>query len=142
MTGACDNTRRLRLCHRADPTELRSIRRSVERWAQENAVSGDALIDLQLALGEAVSNGVEHAYRGTTVDDPTVDVDLEIRTVPAGSAPVVVVRVADHGRWQPIPVLSGYRGRGLAMIQMLAEDMRVSRSRAGTQVCFEIPIHR
>jgi anti-sigma regulatory factor (Ser/Thr protein kinase) len=127
---------RLRLRHRADPGELRAIRRSVDRWAQQNAMPDEAVIDLQLALGEAVSNGVEHAYaEGAT---GTVDVELEIRR--AGRAQVVAVRVVDHGRWRPAQQLQSYRGRGLAMIERLSRDLRVSSTGDGTQVFFDIPL--
>jgi serine/threonine-protein kinase RsbW len=133
-SGHLSGTRRLRLCHRADATELCRIRRSVRRWAQLNALSEDSLIDLQLAVGEAVANGVEHAYRNT--DPGTVDVELEIRDTDG----VVAVRVVDHGHWRPVPAVSGYRGRGLALIKQLAERVAVSPTLGGTQVCFEIPL--
>lgn len=129
---------RLRLCRPADPTELGGIRRSVEYWAMLNALPKDIVIDLQLAVGEAVSNGVEHAYAGRADGMATVDVELEIR--PTALDDVVAVRVADHGRWQPIPAQPGYRGRGLAMIERLSRGLRVSSSRFGTLVCFEIPL--
>jgi anti-sigma regulatory factor (Ser/Thr protein kinase) len=141
VRGCRDGMRRLQLCHRAEPTELRAIRRRVERWAEQNALSTDAVIDLQLALGEAVSNGVEHAY-GAARDGGTVDVELQIRPPDRGPVTAVAVRVSDHGRWRPAPVLPSYRGRGLALIQQLAEDLQVSSTRHGTEVCFEIPVFR
>ena len=125
----------LHLRRPADPAELHRIRGSVHEWADRNAVPEEALVDLQLALGEAVANGVEHAYAGT--DPGTVDVDLEIRD--DGNAPVVAVRVADHGTWRPAPVLKGYRGRGLTVIERLAHRVAISRTRMGTEICFEIP---
>ncbi|MGQ0573313.1 MAG: ATP-binding protein [Pseudonocardia sp.] len=120
--------------HPAEPAQLRRIRRQVDDWAQRNALPEDVLIDLQLALGEAVANGVEHAYAGTGAG--TVDVELEIRS---GAARVVAVRVADYGSWRPVPMASGHRGRGLAVIERLARGVVVSRTRAGTEICFEIP---
>lgn len=97
----------------------------------------DVLMDLQLALGEAVANGVEHAYgKG---DPGTVDVDLEICGTGDRGA-VVAVRVIDHGQWRPTPLVTGYSGHGLAMIERLAERVEVSATCFGTQVCFEIPL--
>jgi anti-sigma regulatory factor (Ser/Thr protein kinase) len=127
---------RLRLRHRAAATELGSIRGRVDRWARQHAVPEDTVIDLQLALGEAVSNGVEHAYRDD--DAGTVEVELEIRRI--GRLRVVAVRVVDHGRWRPTPAHPGYRGRGLTLIERLSRDLQVSRTRYGTQVCFDIPV--
>ena len=136
--------RPLRLCHRADPGELHLIRRLVGRWAEQSGVPEDVTIDLQLAVGEAVANGVEHAYRGAGSGDAgsvhagaaTVDVDLDVRE---GHPDAVVVRVADHGRWRPAPANPGYRGRGLVMIERLARRVRVLCSPRGTEVFFEIP---
>ena len=123
----------MRMTRRAVLAELRSIRRSVDRWAAEWGIGGDTLVDLQLALGEAVANGIEHAY--VPGEPGLVDVELELCDHRA-----VSVRVTDHGRWQPKPASPGYRGRGLMMIERLAEAVRVLPSPAGTQASFEIPL--
>lgn len=133
-TASRTDDRRLRLCHRAEAGELRSIRRRVERWAHGWGMPDDALVDLQLALGEAVANGVEHAYRAAE-EVGTVEVDLEVFT-----GRMVLVRVADHGRWRPAPQQPGHRGRGLVMIERLARRVQVDRTPGGTEVCFEIPL--
>lgn len=135
VTGSVDSA--LHLCHPADPAELRRIRRQVDDWADRHALPEDVLIDLQLTLGEAVANGVEHAYLGA--EPGTVAVDVEICR--AGRAePVVAVRVTDHGTWRPVPLVNGYRGRGMTVIERLAQRVIVSRTRMGTQICFEIPL--
>jgi anti-sigma regulatory factor (Ser/Thr protein kinase) len=126
----------LHLRHPAVPTELRRIRGSVHEWADRNGLPEDVVIDLQLAVGEAVANGVEHAYAGS--EPGTVDVDVEIRD--EGRVPVVAVRVADHGRWRPVPLINGPRGHGLTVIERLADSVAISRTRMGTEVCFQIPL--
>lgn len=126
---------RLRLRHRADPRELRRIRRLVGRWASQSGVPEDVTIDLQLAVGEAVANGVEHAYGAGGDTDATVEVEMEVRT---GAPDAVVVRVADHGTWRPAPASPGFRGRGLVMIDELAQRVQVLCSPGGTEVSFEI----
>lgn len=113
--------------------ELGRIRRHIGRWAQQIGVPEDVTVDLQLAVGEAVANGVEHAY-GDAVDG-TVEVEMELR---AGQPPAVLVRVADQGVWRPRPESPGLRGRGLLMIERLAQQVQVLRSPGGTEVCFEI----
>jgi histidine kinase-like protein len=47
----------------AEPTALGPIRREVERWLAGVDVAGDAWADLVLAVYEAASNVVDHAYR-------------------------------------------------------------------------------
>jgi anti-sigma regulatory factor (Ser/Thr protein kinase) len=127
---------RLVLSRPADPAQLRPIRRRVARWAAENAVPADAVIDLQLVLGEAVSNGVEHAYRDGV--HGMVEIELELRL--AGGEPVVAVRVVDHGTWRPIPVLKAGRGRGLSIIDRLSRGLRIDVSDAGTQLTCAVPV--
>lgn len=130
--------RSLHLRRPAAPAELRGIRRIVGRWADANDVSEADTADLQLALGEAVANGVEHAYRDG--EPGTVELELELRSGERGPQRVVVVRVADHGSWRPAPEQSGYRGRGIALIQRLSTGFRLSATGRGTEVCFEIAL--
>lgn len=126
-------TPRLRLRHRADPVELGRIRRQIAGWARRSGVPEDVTMDLQLAVGEAVANGVEHAYGSGGAG--TVEVEVAVRDEPPVA---VVVRVTDHGTWRTAPAATGYRGRGLLMIERLAQQVRVLSSSGGTEVCFEI----
>jgi anti-sigma regulatory factor (Ser/Thr protein kinase) len=82
-----------------------------------------------------MANGVEHAYRDRVPD--TVEVELEIT---AGQPRVLTARVRDHGRWRPVPARPGHRGRGLAMIDSLTRDMRVTSDARGTEVAFTLPL--
>lgn len=125
----------LRLSYLADPRELTVLRRRVASWAQQVGLDADVLVDLQLALGEAVANGVEHAYRDA--EPGRVDVDLRLR--PDGPG-VVLVCVRDRGRWRPPALRRGHRGRGLHMIRQLARRVRVLTDPGGTEVSFEIPL--
>ena len=143
MTELDDRTpaaQRLRMRCPAALAELRVVRRRVQRWAGGHGLPEDVVIDLQIAVGEAVSNGIEHAYTGDGPrrdDAVAVEVELELR--PARDGRVVAARVTDRGRWRPVPAGPGYRGRGLALIQQLSRDMQVRRTVRGTEVTFAIP---
>jgi anti-sigma regulatory factor (Ser/Thr protein kinase) len=115
---------------------LRPLRRRVEHWALGHDLTEVELTDLQLALGEAVSNSMEHAYRAT--GPGTVDIELEVH--PTASGREVVVRVTDRGRWKPATSRPTCRGRGIAMIDGLSQDMRVVSNRSGTEVVFTVPL--
>ncbi len=114
------------------------LRRQVGRWAAEHQLPDEAVIDLQLVLGEAVSNGVEHAYRHG--HRGTVEVELQLQDV--DDDPVVAVRVVDHGRWRPIPMRKDGRGRGLAIIDRLSRGLQISVSAAGTALTCAVPLRR
>jgi anti-sigma regulatory factor (Ser/Thr protein kinase) len=115
---------------------LRPLRRRVEHWARVHGLSADELADLQLALGEAVSNAMEHAYAGAGTG--TVDVRLEVRAT--GSGREVLAKVADRGRWKPATSRPTHRGRGITMIDELSDDMRVTSNSSGTEVVFTVPL--
>ncbi len=139
--GPAGPAQQLRLRCPAALTELRVVRQRVQRWARGHGLPDGVVIDLQLALGEAVSNGIEHAYPGSgLLPEVAVEVELELRT--SGGEPVVAARVTDRGRWRAVPASPGYRGRGLALIRRLSREMQVVRTAEGTQVTFAIPLLR
>ncbi|WP_181780068.1 ATP-binding protein, partial [Pseudonocardia pini] len=119
----------------AAPECLAPMRRAIADWAGACGLDADGTTDLQLAVGEAVTNAVEHAYRGAP--DPGADaVTLSLELRQDGS---VAVRVADGGVWRPPPEDPGYRGRGLALIRELAVDVEVLPADDGTEVWFRMP---
>jgi anti-sigma regulatory factor (Ser/Thr protein kinase) len=123
----------LRMSCPARATELRAMRQVVDRWARGSGLSDDAVVDLQLALGEAVANGIEHAYPAEEPGRVEIELVLHDRTG-------VRVRVVDHGRWRPVPARPGDRGRGLQMIEQIAGHVHVRADDSGTEICFEVPI--
>ncbi|WP_214406649.1 ATP-binding protein [Pseudonocardia lacus] len=116
--------------------QLRPLRRRIDAWAPAHRLTDDELTDLQLALGEAVSNSIEHAY--LAVEPGTVDVELAVRKTDDGRE--VVVAVTDRGRWKPASSRPTYRGRGITMIDGLSVGMRVTSNRSGTRVTFTVPL--
>lgn len=94
--------------------------------------------DLVLAVNEAISNSVEHAYRGRPGT-----VRLRARAQ-AGRVPEprlgpcarfeVRVEIIDHGTWREPPSDPGFRGRGLMMAEASVDRMGIERSATGTTV--------
>ncbi|MBP2370628.1 ATP-binding protein [Pseudonocardia parietis] len=115
----------------AEPAAAGRSRRVTGRWltslcgAEQPCATAQ---DLVLAVNEAVSNSAEHAYRG----DPSGVVVLH----GTADGPRVELEVSDHGRWRDPPADNGFRGRGLDMIEAVAEDVRVERGPRGTTVTF------
>ena len=86
----------------------------------------DLAEDIVLAVDEAVSNAVEHAYR----DRAPGPVRLWAHTGGAG----LTVVVDDRGCWRTPPPEPGCRGRGLSLIQLLAGHVELIRAATGTTV--------
>jgi anti-sigma regulatory factor (Ser/Thr protein kinase) len=116
----------------ADPRRLSAVRRTVAAWSAAAALSEDAAADLQLLLSEAATNSVEHAYRDTGAGEFV----YSVRRRRDGAVAVVV---QDFGRWRPPPDDPGYRGRGLAVIHNLADEVTLDHTDHGTRIAFTVP---
>jgi anti-sigma regulatory factor (Ser/Thr protein kinase) len=104
-------------------SSIPSFRRELTAFLGTTGLSDDAFYDLLLAASEAASNAVDHPQHPT---EPFFDVVAEI------DGETVTIVVQDHGRWlQPTP--SAHRGRGLAMMRVLA-DTTVTMGNQGTTV--------
>lgn len=108
---------------RAVASSLSGIRAGVHRWLDGIGAAQEDVTDLMIAVGEATSNVVEHAYgpEGGT---------LALRAELQGS--VVVVTVRDRGGWRPPRGVD--RGRGTHMMRSAADDVAVTSGPEGTEV--------
>jgi anti-anti-sigma factor len=122
----------LRLVLPAQAPVLRELRAAVLAWAEAGGVGEDAVYDLQLAVGEAAANAVEHAYR----DRAPGTMSVELEQGPDGG---VEAHVRDEGSWRPAPEDKGYRGRGLELIRDVSSRMRLHHGPDGTDVRFTLP---
>jgi anti-anti-sigma factor len=126
----------------AHPRQLRVMRRAVEPWAAAVGLSDDVLDDLQYALGEAAANAVEHAYGSGDGDG---EFSYGLTYLPGGGevdTGGIAVEVRDGGHWRPVVADSGYRGRGMQVMQAIGRDLRVRSGVTGTTVTFRIPVPR
>ncbi|WP_158852181.1 ATP-binding protein [Saccharothrix deserti] len=120
----------------AQAGQLAAVRARLDDWLAGEGLGEDDRYDLLIAVNEAASNAVEHAYGP---DQPgTVHIDAEAR--PDGTVRVVV---ADCGTWRvPPPALSS-RGRGLLLMRENVDEVLVDRQPSGTTVTLVVtPRHR
>lgn len=107
----------------AEPESLAVARHRLERWLVDAGASRDDIFVIRLAVNEACTNVVEHAYgpeRGLT-----------FRLLAERSATGVLVEVADTGRWR---ASRGRGGLGLQMIEQVMDGLDIERTASGTTV--------
>jgi serine phosphatase RsbU (regulator of sigma subunit)/anti-sigma regulatory factor (Ser/Thr protein kinase) len=107
--------------------EIESIpvmRRLLSRWLDEAGATQRDIEDLTLASAEAAANSIEHAY-GLA---PGI-VELQAST---NGADRVTVEIRDFGNWRP--PRGTHRGRGLFLMEGLADDVEVIHGDEGTTV--------
>ncbi len=114
---------------RADATvdQLAGLRSGLTRWAAGLGMSAERHEDLVLAGYEAMSNSVEHAYRGHPRPG-VVEVHGEHHR---GE---VTVTVTDYGTWKAPDATDTLRGRGHLLIAALADHVSTIRRDNGTTV--------
>ncbi|QFZ19516.1 SpoIIE family protein phosphatase [Saccharothrix syringae] len=117
----------------AVPDALSGMRARVRGWAALAGLPADLVDDLQLALGEAAANAIDHAY-----PDGAGDFDYEVATTATG----VHALVRDHGRWRPEPADKGHRGRGIQIIRTVAQRVGFHRGEDGTTVEFDMALEQ
>lgn len=113
----------------AVPQLVPVVRRAVANWLGAAGWPGFAADELVVAVSEAVTNSVEHAYRERPVGRVAVEVTVRV----AGGFRQVDLVVTDFGRWwpgDPDPL----RGNGLALIRALTADSAVETDERGTRV--------
>lgn len=115
----------------AEPAALSLIRDRLRQWLGSHQWPAAEVADLVLAVSEAASNVVEHAYpRGVSGD---IEIDGFVTAV-SGGARMVELTVRDRGRWRPIPDRPENRRRGISLMRAVVADLVVDGTERGTCV--------
>ena len=117
----------------AHPGQLAPMRAQVRHWLAPLAMTGDAEDDMVLAVNEAASNSVEHAYLPATADDT---VELTFWTEPHA----VCIEIRDYGTWLVPSGRPSARGRGIEIMQRLMALVLIHHDPRGTQVLLRHPL--
>lgn len=112
----------------AAPSSAAIARRLAARFARVARLGPERTFDLTIAVGEAVANAVEHAYRDTTGD-------FELRLMLREGK--VLGEVRDLGTWRE-RWPAGERGRGLSILRATTQHLHLDRSPDGTTVAFAV----
>jgi serine phosphatase RsbU (regulator of sigma subunit)/anti-sigma regulatory factor (Ser/Thr protein kinase) len=117
----------LRLRYSATPMAAGLMRNQLRRFVDEEGIAADAGFSLTLAIGEAMSNVIEHAY---PENSGTVDIHVW------RDGATLRASVADGGQWRA-PRQDG-KGRGIEIIKAVTTHMSVKLSQNGTTVSVQI----
>ncbi|GAA4929605.1 anti-sigma regulatory factor (Ser/Thr protein kinase) [Actinomycetospora succinea] len=120
----------LRITATAHGAQVRVLRRYLTQWLDGDHLDADVIDDLVLATSEALENCCDHAYAGTSVSGVMT---LAARPFDHG----LVITVGDDGHWQPTSA-PGTRGRGLAMMRTLVDDVAVHAGADGTHIALTL----
>ena len=116
--------RHLRMRRPARADELAPVRRVLAAWLETAGVDPEDIGSIVVAVSEAATNAIEHAY-GPAEGWFEVEADVE-------EGPLVTVVVRDAGRWRP--KARGGGGRGLTLIGRLVDDFELRRQPGGTEI--------
>ncbi|MBL1076394.1 SpoIIE family protein phosphatase [Nocardia sp. 2] len=107
--------------------QLPVVRTRMREWLARHGIPARRSYDILLAVGEALSNAIEH---GSDLD-PAKTVSVEAARHAAG----IIATVTDSGSDRPRPGHSSTgRGRGLTLMNGLADQVESTRSLHGTCV--------
>jgi|SRR6478609_3395723 len=106
------------------------------RWlgairAELLALTEDDLDDVVLAVNEAASNSIEHAYAPGTLDGT---VEVTFWTEHRGFS----IQVLDHGRWREPSGSDSSRGRGIMLMRRLMTAAVIDHDGPGTRVLLSV----
>jgi anti-sigma regulatory factor (Ser/Thr protein kinase) len=112
----------------ADSARLSEARRFAEAAAGEFGFDEDVQRQITLAINEAVANAIEHG-------SPQAGDEVELRAAAEDGA--LAIYVIDRGRFTPRTAhreAMPERGRGLAFMDLLMDEVEVSTGSRGTRV--------
>jgi len=118
----------------ARPEQLRKIRSSLRSWVRDRRLPAAVGEDLLIAVGEATANSARHAYKDAIGGDVTIRITL--------TDGILNVEVSDTGKWRESVDAEAYPGLGTQIIESVAEELHVDRTRRGTHVSFRLRLHQ
>ena len=116
----------------AEARHLCAVRATVRHWLAGFDLTDDVTHDIVLAVSEAASNTIDHAYGPAGADDT---IELSLWSEPRA----VCIEIADRGVWRSAGTHSAGRGLGLAMMRRLVGAVLIHCGPGGTRVSLRHP---
>lgn len=113
-----------------NPSCLATIRARLRQWLPAAGIATREGADILIAVGEAAANAYEHAPAGREKGTEPVEM-----TIAASAGPSAIeVTVTDTGIWRPARQEPATRGRGLAVMRALMDEVTIATTETGTIV--------
>lgn len=133
VSSVDDRSRFVRTRVAADARSAARTRTEFGFWLERHFTLGaDRFSDLLLAVNEAIANATEFAYCDSA-QRGTVDVTAAYD----GDSDTLAVTVNDQGHWRlkvPLHHERQLRGRGIPLMEALADEVTIDRTPQGTHV--------
>jgi anti-sigma regulatory factor (Ser/Thr protein kinase) len=107
----------------AEPRRLGGTRVAVRRWLHHVGAGERELVELTMAVSEACTNAIEHAYSPAPA---------EFRLEGSMRDREVVLTVTDTGQWRE--PRGSDRGRGLTIMRAAVDELEIDAGDQGTRV--------
>ena len=106
---------------------LASSRTALRSWLTQAGVGPDQAMNVLIAAGEAVANAIEHGHRDRSDGFVTLRATALVDRLQ--------VSVLDTGSWKtPRTEVDSRRGRGVALMEGLMDDVSINPGDDGTAV--------
>ena len=125
----------------ARPEHLAHLRRHLRDWLTSRHATPDTHQAVQVVIGEACTNAIDHAYRQpaprSNGDRVLHDGEIFIELVDHGHE--IVARVSDRGTWRPPGSHGTGRGYGTPIMRALGQRFQRTTTATGTTVTLSFP---
>jgi PAS domain S-box-containing protein len=117
----------------AESSQLAPVRKALRSWLGQCDLPAQIVQNILVAAGEACANAIEHGHRHTPGD--------VVRLRAEASVDNLRLTVADTGRWKsPEPEANAHRGRGVALMRAMMQQVTITPGPYGTTVDMQMRI--
>ncbi len=116
----------------ADSEQLAVIRHELAAWLAPLRLTDEQTADVVLAVDEAAANAVRHAYGEH--ESGVVELTLWTEAGTATEPSTLSIEVVDHGHWRPPDDAPTDGGRGIPLMNTMAESVLIHFDARGSRV--------
>ncbi|WP_240468422.1 SpoIIE family protein phosphatase [Streptomyces dangxiongensis] len=117
----------------AESSQLAPVRNALRSWLAQCELPPSTVQNVLVAAGEACANAIEHGHRHAPGEAVRLRAEALVDNLR--------LTVADSGRWKvPQPELNAHRGRGVALMRAMMQQVTITPGPSGTTVDMQMRI--